>query len=132
MAKKPDSIVYIITILLLVIAGMVTVTIISSVRNNSESQTDIRARAGVVNTLTLLGTVSAIDTVNNALTVQNVRFSPKSRSGPEVNYGTWVVFPPNTFSLYSAQVGAGVTFVINAGDFDVAQKMVIASEVTLQ
>lgn len=132
MAKKPDSMVYIVAILLLVIGGIVMASIISSVKNNSSTQTDIRARAGVVNTLKLVGIVSEIDTVNNTIAVSNVHFSPDSRSGPEVDYGTWIVVPPQTFSLFSATPGAGIEFVINASDFDVANKLVVASAVTLK
>jgi len=132
MAKKTDNFVYIIAIFILVIAGLVTATIIASIKNNAASQTDIRARAGVVNTLTLIGVVNLIDTEQNSMTVDHVRFSPKSRSGPEVDYGTWIVIPPRTFNLYSAGSGSQIEFVINASDFDVANKMVVASDMTLQ
>lgn len=124
--------VFIVAITLLIVGGIVMTAIISSVKNNTDSQTDIRARAGVVNTLKLLGTVSEIDTANNTLTATGVRFAPESRSGPEVDYGTWVVVPPQNFSLFSATPGLTIEFVINSSDFDVANKLVVASAITLR
>ena len=130
MKKRANRLVYIILILLIIVAGIITTTIINSLKNNT-SPADIRARAGVINTLKLTGTVSDIDTANVTMTVDNVILNAESRSGQEINYGTWIVTPPRTFTLSSASPGTKVTFVVNSASLDVASRQVVASQVTI-
>lgn len=131
MQKRPDSLVYIIAIVSLIIVAIITTTIISSLKNNSGSATDIRARAGVINIVKLIGTVSDIDSVNGTLTVVGVQLAPESRSGPATNYGTWTVTPPRSFNLSSAAAGNTISFVVQSTSFDVASHKVVASQMTL-
>lgn len=116
----------------LVVAGIITTTIINVVRNNQNNATDIRAKAGVINTLKLSGTVDSINEASGTLTVLDVQFADESRSGKAINYGTWVVTPPSTFNLLSAGPGTKITFTISSDSFDVAAKQVVAAAVTVE
>ena len=57
-------------------------------KNNQSSAVDIRAKAGVTNTLKLTGTVDSIDETAGTITVLDVQFAEESRSGKAVNYGS--------------------------------------------
>lgn len=122
--------VYIIVIALLIVGAIVTTSIITAVKNN-EGAADIRAKAGVTNTLKLTGIVESIDEAGGTMIVNNVQFSAESRSGKAVNYGTWVVTPPSTFSLSSASPGVNITFTVSSDSFNVADKHVAAAQVTV-
>jgi len=122
--------IYAIALGLLVVVGMITTAIIDRVKS-SQSAADIRAKAGVTNTLKLTGTVETTDESAGTMTVNDVQFTAESRSGKPVNYGTWLVTPPNTFNLLSATPGVTVTFTVASDSFNVASKQVVASEVTV-
>lgn len=130
MNKKPDSLIYIMALAGLIVLGIITTSIIGAVKNN-QSNTDIRAKAGVVNTLKLIGTVESADDITRTLRVLDVQFSSESRSGKAVNYGTWVVTPPNTFDFVTASPGTHIRFTVNSDSFDVMKKEVIAAEMSL-
>ncbi len=123
--------IYAIALGALIIAGVITTTIINVVKNNQRSATDIRAKAGVTNTLKLTGTIDSVDDAAGTLTVIDVQFAAESRSGKPANYGTWTVTPSNIFSLSSAVPGAKVTFTVNSDSFDVVSKQVTAANVTI-
>lgn len=123
--------VYAIALGALIVMGVITTAIINVVKNNQSSATDIRAKAGVVNTLKLVGTVDSTDDINGTITVLNVQFDDESRSGKPVNYGTWSVTPPMTFSLSSALPGTRISFTVNSDSFNVASKQVVAAQVTV-
>lgn len=123
--------VYAIALGALIIMGVVTTAIINVVKNNQSSATDIRAKAGVVNTLKLTGTVDSINDTAGTITVLNVQFADESRSGKPVNYGTWSVTPPATFSLSSALPGTRISFTVNSDSFNVSSKQVVAAQVTV-
>ena len=111
--KKTKGLPYIVAALVLIIVGIITTAIIGAVKNN-DSSSDIRAKAGVTNTLKLTGFVGSVDDINGTITVENVQFDEGSRSGPAHNYGTWTVTPPRTFSLFSAQSGKKITFTVTS------------------
>ncbi len=123
--------VYAIALGALILMGVVTTAIINVVKNNQSSTTDIRAKAGVVNTLKLTGTVDSTDDIAGTITVLNVQFADESRSGKPVNYGTWSVTPPATFSLSSAIPGTRISFTVNSDSFNVSTKQVVAAQVTV-
>lgn len=123
--------VYAIALGALIIMGVVTTAIINVVKNNQSSATDIRAKAGVVNTLKLIGTVDSTDDIAGTITVLNVQFADESRSGKPVNYGTWSVTPPATFALSSALPGSQISFTVNSDSFNVSSKQVVAAQVTV-
>ena len=116
----------------LIIAGIITTAIINVVRNNQSSAVDIRAKAGVTNTLKLTGTVDSIDETAGTITVLDVQFAEESRSGKAVNYGRWTVTPPVTFSLMSAIPGANITFTVASDSFNVVSKQVTAANVVIK
>lgn len=130
MNKKPDNLIYIMALAGLIVAGIVTTSIIGAIKNN-QSGTDIRAKAGVVNTLKLVGTVESVDDITQAIRVLDVQFSPESRSGKAVNYGTWIVTPPNTFNFLNAIPGTHIQFTVNSDSFDVMKKEVVAAEMSV-
>lgn len=130
MNKKPDSLIYIMALAGLIVVAIITTSIINAVKN-SGSATDIRAKAGVVNTLKLVGTVESIDSVTGILTVLDVQFAPESRSGKAVNYGTWKVTPPSAFNIATAGPGTKINFTVNSDSFDVVAKEVVAAQMTL-
>lgn len=131
MNKKPDSLIYLMALVGLIIAGAVTTAIINSVKNNQSAPADIRARAGVVNIVKLTGTVTDTNTADATITVANVQLAPESRSGPAVNYGTWKVTPPLSVNFSTITSGQTVNFVVDAASFDVATHKVVASELTV-
>lgn len=129
--KKVKGLPYLVAALVLIIVGIITTAIISAVKNN-DSTSDIRAKAGVTNTLKLTGFVSTVDDINGTITVENVQFADESRSGPAHNYGTWTVTPPATFSLFSAQPGKKVIFTVQTESFNVAVKKVSAVQMSVK
>lgn len=131
MKKKPDSLIYLMALVGLIIAGAVTTAIINSVKNNQTAPADIRARAGVINIVKLTGTVTDTSIADSTITVANVQLAPESRSGPAVNYGSWKVTPPLSVSIASISPGQTVNFVVEAASFDVATHKVVASELTV-
>lgn len=131
MTKKPDALVYAVALGGLIIAGVITISIINVVKNNQSAATDIRAKAGVTNALKLVGTVDSIDETAGTITVLDVQFATESRSGKPVNYGTWTVTPPATFRLLSAIPGANITFTVASDSFNVVSKQVTAANVTI-
>ncbi|MEK7533631.1 MAG: hypothetical protein AAB542_04315 [Patescibacteria group bacterium] len=132
MNKKPDAMIYAMALGGLIIAGIITTAIINVVRNNQSSAVDIRAKAGVTNTLKLTGTVDSIDETAGTITVLDVQFAEESRSGKAVNYGRWTVTPPVTFSLMSAIPGANITFTVASDSFNVVSKQVTAANVVIK
>lgn len=122
--------IYAIALGLLIVAGIITTSIIGAIKNN-QSATDIRAKAGVTSTLKLTGVVENIDASASTITVADVQFTSESRSGKAVNYGTWTVSPPSTFDMVSLSPGASVEFTISADSFNVATKNVVASAITV-
>jgi hypothetical protein len=122
--------IYAIALGALVVVGIITTAIIDAVRNN-QGAADIRAKAGVTNTLKLTGTVESVDEAAGTISVSDVQFDPSSRSGKAVNYGTWNVIPPSSFNLLSATPGTKVAFTVNSDSFDVASKQVVAAQVTV-
>ncbi len=129
--KKTKGLPYIVAALVLIIVGIITTAIIGAVKN-SDSTSDIRAKAGVTNTLKLTGYVGTVDDVNGTITVENVQFDETSRSGPATNYGTWTVTPPQQFSLFTAQPGKKLTFTVQTESFNVAVKKVSAVQMTVK
>ena len=123
--------VYAIALGALILAGVITTAIINVVKNNQSSATDIRAKAGVTNTLKLTGTIDSIDEIAGTITAIDVQFTAESRSGKPVNYGTWTVTPPTTFALSTAAPGAKVTFTVDSDSFNVVSKKVTAANVTI-
>lgn len=132
MNKKPNGLLYIIAAVGLIIIGIVTTAIINAVKNTNQSAgTDIRARAGVTNTLKLNGTISEVVDIEGMIIVANVQFADTSRSGGAKDYGTWKVIVPTNFNLASATIGAPISFIIDAKSFNVTTKSVIASQITV-
>lgn len=132
MSKKPDAMVYAIALGALIVVGIITTTIINVVKNNQSSAVDIRAKAGVVSTLKLTGTIDRVDEAAGTITVLNVQFADESRSGQPVNYGAWTVTPPATFLISSATPGSRITFTVNSDSFNVSSKQVVAAEIKLK
>lgn len=129
MNKRPDALIYILALAGLIVAGIITTSIINAVKNN-QAGTDIRAKAGVVSTLKFVGIVNSVNE-DGTLIVDNVMFSPESRSGQPVNYGSWIVTPPQTFVTGSAMPGSKITFTVNTNEFNVAAKQVVAAQITV-
>ena len=130
MKKRPDSLIYIIALAGLIVAGIITTSIINAVKSN-QTGTDIRAKAGVTNTLKFSGIVNSINDLDATIIVDDVQLSKESRSGNPVNYGSWTVTPPQTFSLSSAVPGSAITFTVNADEFSVSSKHVVASDIKI-
>lgn len=131
MNKKPDSLLYILALAGLIVAAVITTSIIGAVKNN-QAGTDIRAKAGVTNTLKLTGIVESADDLKGTVKVLNVQFAQESRSGKAVDYGTWIVTPPNTFEFPTAVPGAKISFTVNSDSFDVMKKEVVAAQMAIE
>jgi hypothetical protein len=130
MNKKPDSMMYIMGLAGLIVVAVITTSIISAVKNSGNA-TDTRAKAGVVNTLKLVGTIESVDALTRELTVLDVQFAAESRSGKAVNYGTWKVMPPAAFDSTNAVPGVKINFTVNSDSFDVSAKQVIAAQMSI-
>lgn len=130
MNKKPDALVYIVALGALIVVGIVTTSIINVVKTK-EGSADIRAKAGTLNTLKLTGVVTSVDEAAGTIIVSDVQFDQTSRSGKAVNYGTWTVTPPNTFSISQAVPGIKIAFTISSTSFNVSSKQVAAVSVTV-
>lgn len=122
--------IYVMALAGLIVVAVITTAIINAVKN-SGGATDIRAKAGVVNTLKLVGTVESVDSLTRELTVLDVQFAAESRSGKAVNYGTWKVTPPASFDIVSAGPGVKVSFTVNSDSFDVSAKQVVAAQMSV-
>lgn len=129
--KKQQNLIYLIAVVSLVVVAIITTTIINTVKNSQSAPTDIRAKAGQTHTLKLEGQITDINDTDGILVVGNVELSPESRSGKPSNLGTWMVTPPPSFSLASAQIGQKITFVIDQASFNVLLKKVTAVQVTV-
>jgi len=114
----------------LILAAVITTSIIGAIKNN-QSNTDNRANAGLINTLKLTGSIESVDDIARTLQVLNVQFSDESRSGEAVNYGTWIVTPPNTFDFLTARPGTKISFTVNSDSFDVLKKEVVAAQMSI-
>jgi hypothetical protein len=131
MKNNNKNLIYIVAAVSLIIIGIIMTSIIGAVKNN-QAPADIRAKAGVTNTLKLIGIVESTDETNGTVTVSNVQFDQSSRSGEAHNYGTWVVTAPRTFSLFSAQSGKSISFTIATESFNVAVKNVVATQMSVK
>lgn len=122
--------VYILALAGLIVAGVITTTIINVIKNN-QNEVDIRAKAGTLNTLKFMGVVSQINDIDGTIMVNDVQLTQESRSGNAVNYGIWTVTPPTSFSLFSAQPGTKISFTVSTNTFNVASREVAAVTVTI-
>ena len=122
--------IYVMALAGLIVVAVITTSIIGAVKNSGNA-TDIRAKAGVVNTLKLVGTVESVDAVTRELTVLDVQFAAESRSGKAVNYGIWKVTPPASFDIAGAGPGVKVNFTVNSDSFNVVAKQVIAAQMSI-
>ena len=129
--KKSRGLTYIIAAVSLIVVAIITTAIIGAVKNN-QAPADIRAKAGVSNTLKLTGIVNAVNEADGTITVDGVQFSQDSRSGPAHNYGTWTVTPPLSFSILTAQPGKSIMFTVETTSFNVATKQVAATQMSVE
>lgn len=121
---------YILVAVVVIVAGIGTTAIINVIKNR-EPSSDIRARAGTLNTLKLSGVVREVKPTEGIITVDRIKFSDDSRSGPETNYGLWTVAPPREFDFKSIRVGNSVEFTVETTTFNVASKSVVATYITI-
>ncbi|MBU1327292.1 hypothetical protein KKB64_03805 [Patescibacteria group bacterium] len=124
--KVPNSFIYFFASI-----GLIVVTIIMGfiIEKTKSSSTDIRAKAGVINTLKVNGTVTSVD--NGVLTVDNVFFADDSRSGPAVNYGTWEVTPPQGYNAASAGSGTTIAITVETKTFDISSHKLKATKIQI-
>lgn len=131
MKKTPSGFLYLITTVALILVAIITTAIINISRNRQEAPADIRARAGVTNTLKLTGIVSQINDTEGILMVDNVQFDEESRSGPPQNLGTWSVTPPPGFALTSVVPGDQLIFTVEAKSFNISSRSVTAIQLVV-
>ena len=131
--NKPDSLVFIIVAIMLIVVGIATTATISTVKTR-QNQGDIRARASseTANALKFSGIVKEVHEAEGFIVVDNVALSADSRSGEEKNYGTWNVAPPTQFSMQSVKPGDKVLYSVETSTFNVASKSVAAILMTVE
>lgn len=127
---KKDSMIYFVVAVVVIIAGIATTALINVMKDKTAS-TDIRAKAGIVNTLKFKGVVKEIQKQSGIIIVNNVEFLAESRSGPEKNYGIWSVAPPDNFDYNSLRVGDHIEFAVESSTFNVASKSVVATSLII-
>jgi len=93
---------------ILIVLAIPLVSLLSRPRNSAE---DVRARAAVVNTLQMNGTVASVDEVKGVLTLDNVYLADESRSGEAKSLGSWEVTAPANFNF--ASISPGQTIIMN-------------------
>ena len=126
--KKPSVLVYVGGSVILVMATVAFTAIIN--RTKPESSTDIRAKAGVLSTLKLTGTVVSIDTTKNILTVAQLKFHNQIGESIDTSLGTWTVTPPPAFVLSTLVPGKEVVITADASTFMVDAHAVKATAIT--
>ena len=101
----------------LIMLAIGLVTILDKLQSPTSQSTDVRARAGVTNTLKFVGLVSTVDETQGTVEVSSLQFDQSSLSGEATNLGTWIVTPPSGFNLASLTPGMTVTIGVNAKKF---------------
>lgn len=126
--KKPSVLVYVGGSVILVVATVAFTAIIN--RAKPDSSTDIRAKAGVLSTLKLTGTVGAVNIANNNFTVAQLRFHNQNGESIETTLGTWTVTPPPAFTLSSLTPGKEIVITADASTFMVDAHTVKATAIS--
>ncbi len=113
---------------LLIILAIAMVSLLS--RTSSSSSTDVRARAAVVKTLELNGTVSAVNEADGTLTLDRVFLSDENREGSPQDLGRWTVTVPAAFNMASVTPGQMVKVNIDSKTFLISSHSVTALAIT--
>lgn len=113
---------------LLIVLAIAMVSLLS--RTSSSSSTDVRARAAVVKTLELNGTVKTVNEGEGTLILERVYLSDDSREGSPQDLGTWTVTVPSAFNMASVGEGQMVKVNIDSKTFLISSHSVTALAIT--
>ncbi|MBI3577204.1 hypothetical protein HY086_04160 [Candidatus Gottesmanbacteria bacterium] len=127
MKKQSNTFLYVVVIIGLIIAGVAATTLLNRAKEGASS--DIRAKAGVANTLRISASVAAVDSAKGVFTVTNLHFA-SSQTG--ANMGTWTVTPPPGFSLGSLSPGAQLTMTIDPTTMLAESHTVTATQIIIE
>lgn len=93
------------------------------------SSSDIRAKAGVLSTLKITGTVTTVNDMDGTIVVSNVQFLDQKQGSKTL--GVWTVTPPPKFSLRDISPGVKLTLTIDAKTFLATTHTVTATTITI-
>ena len=108
----------------LVLVCIAFITILGQTDKKDTGNADIRAKASVSNSLQLVGIISDIDSTNQVLSVDQVKFENKS-SEPD-SMGLWKMSVPRDYKILSIPVGKKIYINVDAATFNVTQKTMVA------
>lgn len=127
MPQKNKSLLYIFGSIILIFAAIIVTALIQ--KTSGPASEDIRARAGIKNTLRFTGIVVSIDTTRGTFVINNVQFENAAPGSTPL--GKWTVTPPPTFSLTSLFTGVNVTISVDASTFKITNHTVTATEIKI-
>lgn len=113
---------------ILIILAIPLVSLVS--KSGSSTSGDVRARAAVVKTLQMNGTVNNIDEAKGIVVLDNVYLADESRSGDAKSMGTWTVTPPTNFNFASLLPGQSIVMNIDSKTFLATSHTVTALTIT--
>jgi hypothetical protein len=100
----------------LILLAVALVAILDKTSKNSNSG-DVRARASGKQSLTVTGTVSAVDEIKSTVRIDSVQFTDTSLAGTPQNLGSWEVTAPGGFNFASVSPGMRVTVGVDSATF---------------
>lgn len=126
MHKKANSLLYIGGSLMLILAAIAVTTILNRTSNSADG-VDVRAKAGVANTLQLTGIVASVSQSTGTLAVDNVMFASSTNND---NLGLWTVSSP-LVDLSTFPVGSKITLTVDATTFLVTTHTMTATQIKI-
>ncbi len=129
MNKKPSGTLLLFGSLGLIVAAIAITAVINRTNRGTAAPTDIRAKAGISATLKVIGIVTTVDTANNTVMVDGLRFSDSKDMGTSL--GSWTVTPPPSYNLSLLTPGAHVTITVDPTSFLVANHTLSATQITV-
>lgn len=130
MIKSNNSLLYFLASVGLVLITIVFTTIVDRT-SSTQNGTDIRARAAASATLKFTATVSAVDSAQGTLTVDNLRFTNKTQGDIGKTLGTWKIIPPRGFILSSVKPGSKVTLSVNPKTFQITSHTLTSTAISV-
>lgn len=111
-----------------VLISIAFISILSQTKKTENGENvDIRAKAGVANSMKVTGVVASYNASENTLTVNNVNFQNANANSPGM--GTWTVVPPVKDFEPLSSVGKKVTIFVDAASFNTSAKTLTALDI---
>lgn len=119
--KKDNSLLYLVSTVAFIIAGIVLTGII----NKTRVSTDIRSRASVTSGITATAVINEINYNDNTIIVDQLTFT----SSPDKNLGSWNITPPTSANMDALLSGTKVKITIDPATLDIEKHTLTAKEI---